>query len=1085
MGYTIPIESLKMSCGQAAYEKGLRLYQMNNVQGIRAELSGDIVYIEAQVISSARNSTYYVTLEYDFENRKFVDVDCECPAYETYYGLCKHCVALALKYNRMVNDGQFSFARRGKERRTSDLLDRLMQEKTEQAVACYQDLNRQVLSEPVRLEPALRYQSVPERWTVSFRIGTSAHMYVLKDLTQFVLDLQKEEFVSYGKKLEFRHQRTAFAPESLTLLDLIVENYKTEESFRHRVNGSYYVLGSTRREFALTTANLFRLLRAMPDHQIAVTDEQGRVTVFNIREQDSIQLPIRLEADDAGGYHLELPPFLYLSDQEQHCVVAAGNFVFCPSELDDSLSTVARMSAGNRAKDYFIAEADLRRFCATLLPALIRCSNVDWSGLEQYLPDPCQLKVYLDDDGRYILCRAEAWYGDRKYLLHETATDTVRDFAQEGQLRYLLEQYFPFWNAYGELYFPYDEDWRLYGLLTTGLDEIGQLAEVYLSDRIRRIQLQPQPKLSVEVRLKGNLLDLNIDAERLPQEELQNLLSAYRQRRKYYRMKSGDFLQLEGGSLCTLAELAEGLDVNGTDLKQGQLQVPLYKAYYVDQVLRESDETLTVQRDLPFRSLIRDLKHYEDNDDEVPAGLTTKLRRYQQTGYQWLMTLSRMKLGGILADDMGLGKTVQIIAMLLAHKETLQQKPALIVTPASLVYNWEREIHRFAPELSVCSITGTASERRVKIKTAQTGVVLTSYDLLKRDVEHYQQAYAFCILDEAQYIKNHTTKVARAVKTLQADVRFALTGTPIENRLSELWSIFDFLLPGLLGRYENFRQRYETAIVQQNDQIALKQLQKLIYPFMLRRMKQDVLKDLPEKIENVVYSKMEAEQREIYIANLQRVLESLQSKSDDDVRSEKLQILAELTRLRQLCCDPALLYENYTGGSAKLDTCMELVENAIQSGSKVLVFSQFTTLLERIKMRMEKQQISCFVLTGATSKEKRASLVRQFNETDEADVFLISLKAGGTGLNLTAANVVIHVDPWWNAAVQEQATDRAHRIGQKQNVTVFQLITKDTIEEKIQDLKASKIALSNSVLEGQAVSMASLNKEEILEILQS
>ena len=401
------------------------------------------------------------------------------------------------------------------------------------------------------------------------------------------------------------------------------------------------------------------------------------------------------------------------------------------------------------------------------------------------------------------------------------------------------------------------------------------------------------------------------------------------------------------------------------------------------------------------------------------------------------------------------------------------------------MYNWESEIHRFAPSLTVCSITGTAIERQQLLQQTTAQVWLTSYDLLKRDVDHYTQQYSFCIIDEAQNIKNHSTKAAKAVKAIQADNRFALTGTPIENRLSELWSIFDFLLPGIFGPYEAFRQRYETAIVQDQDEVALKRLQKMIQPFLLRRLKQDVLKDLPEKLETIVYSKMETAQRELYIANLQRVLDGLQGKSEAQVHSEKLQILAELTRLRQLCCDPALLYENYDGGSAKLDTCMELIDNALQSGSKVLVFSQFTTMLDRIRQRLEAQHIASFTLIGATSKEKRAELVQRFNQGEEVSVFLISLKAGGTGLNLTAASVVIHVDPWWNAAAQEQATDRAHRIGQRKAVNVFKLITKDTIEEKIQALQEQKLALSHSVIGAQGMSMASLNKDEILEILQS
>ena len=1082
MSYTIPIDVLKQNSTKAAYERGMRVYRQGLVENVEAELQKDTIVISADILSSKQVEYYRTELVYSFKTKKLVETYCDCPAFFEYGGLCKHCLALALKYNRLVNERVFSFLPSSNgQQQTSQALQLAMRQKAKKAAIRYQNEAKQILSEPVQLIPILERSKQNGQWSVQFKIGTSAHYYVLKNLSQFVSDLEREEAVSYGKKLSFVHTREAFASHTQPLLDLIAEHILMERNFRQKLYGYYYGSSQTKRDLLLTTANLFRLLRAMPNGEILVNSQ----ATYVITETSAPVLPIILEAKK-GGYQLTLPPLQLLQDGKQYCLVQNGSFTFCGVEFAEAVQVLVDLSSVDRQQSHFVSEADLNAFCATILPALIKCSNVKLDGLEAYRPEPCQLRVYLDDDGFQILCRAEAWYGQQKFFLNEQEPkENLRDFEAEYGLRSVLEQYFPAWNSYGELYFSNEDDACLYRLLTEGLAHIGQMAELYLSDRMKRIQVQPQPKLQIGVRINGGLLDMDIDAERLPKQELQGLLNSYRQRRKYYRMKNGDFLQLEEGSLTTLAELADGLEVPERNLEQGHLQAPVYQAYYVDQVLREGGERLTVQRDLNFRSMIRTLKYYEDSDDEVPAGLTTTLRQYQQTGYQWLMTLTRMGLGGILADDMGLGKTVQVITMLLAHQEKLLQKPALIITPASLVYNWESEIHRFAPTLTVCSITGTAAERHQLLQQTTAQIWLTSYDLLKRDVDYYTQSFSFCIIDEAQNIKNHSTKAAKAVKAIQSDNRFALTGTPIENRLSELWSIFDFLLPGILGRYEVFRQCYEIAIVQGQDEVALKRLQKMIQPFLLRRLKQDVLKDLPEKIETIVYSKMETAQRELYIANLQRVLDGLQKKSDAEVQSEKLQILAELTRLRQLCCDPSLLYENYNGGSAKLDTCMELIDNALQSGRKVLVFSQFTTMLDRIRQRLETQHIASFTLIGATSKEKRAELVQRFNKNDEAPVFLISLKAGGTGLNLTAASVVIHVDPWWNAAAQEQATDRAHRIGQKQAVSVFQLITKDTIEEKIQALQAQKLALSHSVIAAQGMSIASLNKDEILEILQS
>lgn len=1089
MSYTIPINVLKQESGKIAYERGMKVYQREQVVNLQAREQNGEVAVQADVASSKGNGNYSVTLLYNPEEKQMAGAYCDCMAFVTYEGICKHCVAAALKYNRMVNEGKFGFARQTGHIQTSDLLQSVMRQQHSRVLERYRNQMQQVLPGPVELVPVLACNDYTHQWSVHFQIGTPEKYYVMKDLTAFAERVENEEFFSYGKKLEFMHTRQAFAQHSRAMLDLVLESIGQEQSLRQKQMGHFYqTLGQTKRDLPLTVSNLFRLLHSLPASQVQVEQTKGHVVSYRVLDaREPVYLPIALQAEPDGGYTVTMPAMQHMNDGTEGCVICDGTIRFYPPEQTDAMELLAQLVSNGRETVHYVAEQDLNIFCATLLPALKQCAHLDTTGLEQYLPEQCRLRVYLDDDGMNILCQAEAWYGGKKFILTEQGSqETVRNLDMEFQLSMLLEQYFPLRNSYGEYYFSGQEDGRLYELLTEGIRAISGMAEVYLSDRMKHIQIQPQPKLQIGVSVTAGLLDIDIDAERLPQDELQALLNNYRMRRRYYRMRNGNFLQLEAGSLATLAELADGLHATGRMLRDGHLQAPMYQAYYVDKVLQDGGEDLTVQRNLNFRSLVRNLKNYEDSDDEIPETLQTTLRQYQKVGYRWLMTLQRMGLGGILADDMGLGKTVEIITMLLANRMQLLEKPALVITPASLVFNWESEIRRFAPSLTVRSITGSAAERQELLQQEPVQVILTSYDLLKRDIEIYEtMQFSYCIIDEAQNIKNHSTKAAKTVKRIQADTRFALTGTPIENRLSELWSIFDFLLPGMLGSYELFRKQYETAIVQHQDEIALARLHRMIKPFILRRLKQDVLKDLPEKIETTVYSRMEAPQRELYMANLQRVLDGLQQKSEAEVHTQKLQILAELMHLRQICCDPSLLYDNYHGESAKLETCMELIEDAVQGGSKILVFSQFTTMLDRIEQRLQQMQIRSLVLTGSTGREQRADLVHRFNTTDEAQVFLISLKAGGTGLNLTAASVVIHVDPWWNAAAQEQATDRAHRIGQKQAVTVLKLITKDTIEEKIQELQAKKLALTDSVLGAAGMSMASLNREELISILQT
>ena len=408
-----------------------------------------------------------------------------------------------------------------------------------------------------------------------------------------------------------------------------------------------------------------------------------------------------------------------------------------------------------------------------------------------------------------------------------------------------------------------------------------------------------------------------------------------------------------------------------------------------------------------------------------------------------------------------------------------------MVCPASLVYNWRAEAERFSPDLDVCCLTGTKAERRDALRHAtEHDLVVTSYDLLRRDVEELSEQRFSCVaLDEAQYIKNNQTKVARAARALNADVRFALTGTPIENRLQELWSIFDFLMPGMLGSVDSFTRRFANPIAAGNE-VTAESLRALVSPFILRRNKRDVLRDLPDKNETIVFASMEGEQDKLYRANAERLALSIQNQLPEEFAVSRIKILAELTKLRQICCDPHLVYENYHGGSAKLDTCMELVSQAVDGGHQLLLFSQFTSMFELIEQRLKKEKIRWLKLTGATSKEERVRLVESF-QAGEAPVFLISLKAGGVGLNLTAADVVIHYDPWWNVAAENQATDRTYRIGQTREVSVFKIIAKGTIEERIQEMQERKRDLAESVIGGEAISSAAISREDLLALLDT
>ena len=422
-----------------------------------------------------------------------------------------------------------------------------------------------------------------------------------------------------------------------------------------------------------------------------------------------------------------------------------------------------------------------------------------------------------------------------------------------------------------------------------------------------------------------------------------------------------------------------------------------------------------------------------------------------------------------------------------ANKEG--RKASLVVSPSSLTLNWQNEARKFTNELKTMVIRGTLAERKRLIEEIDNyDLIITSYDLLKRDIELYKEenyTFKYIIADEAQYLKNSNTKNAKAIKEIKAETRYALTGTPIENSLAELWSIFDFIMPGYLFTYRKFKNIYETPIVKEDDEQAMAKLKMLIEPFVLRRNKKEVLTELPEKTVTVLNNEMNEEQQNLYLTYLARAKQEIAEKVEiDGFENSQMQILAALTRLRQICCHPSLFVEGYNEGSSKLEQCIEIIEEAINGGHKILLFSGYTSMFEIIEKELKKRNIKYFKLTGATKVDERMKMVDEFNENSNIKLFLISLKAGGTGLNLTGADMVIHYDPWWNISTENQATDRAYRIGQKNNVQVYKLITKNSIEEKIYELQEKKAKLADSMLDTNTKFINRFSREEIMKLFE-
>ncbi|MFR1725458.1 SNF2 helicase associated domain-containing protein [Emergencia timonensis] len=1086
------------------YRKGMQIFlEKDRILEFNTEAdekNPDRKHIDALVRGSDRRY-YDVSLTYNERTDQLEEEFCECPAFSNYDGICKHCVAVLREY---MNHQQGTTRLASKVRQTSwdGSRSNFAVHKPQTTYAIKNLLNMQIQKKTapilqkdafgrVRLLPSFKVnrENLETKIQVSFKIGID-HMYVLKDVSEFAENMEAAANFAYGKRLQFIHSVESFDRESQPLAEFLVKWVKDWEKKEQGNSVLYYTRTIPKvRELSISGAELETLLDIMGEDTFELELSDSVVREWRVSEKIP-EMDLYITGKE-GGIEVATDANPLVRGREHYLYFAEGEIFKVPIKDVKAIDRLLFCMERKVNNPFFVAEDDIPIFCRELYPTLKQqfLCHIENFVEEDYGIAEAEFKIYLDAPEKNVVTgKIEAVYGDKKYNVYDRQTDyESRDFVKEIETAAQIVPYFErIDESRQELVISKDED-TLYSLLTEGIDEIQQLGQVYVSESLKRVNIRSTPTVSIGISLSGDLLELSLTAGDISREDLIDILGRYNKKKKFYRLKNGDFVQIEDDGITTLAELREGLNLTAKQLRQETVLLPKYRALYLDSEL-QAKTSLSVDRSRDFRALIRDMKTVDDNDFEVPATLSKTLREYQKKGFLWLKTLAHNGFGGILADDMGLGKTLQIIAYLLSEQEekgTADGRPSLIVCPASLVYNWESEIHRFAPALKTRLIIGTAAGRQTLIEAIEAGeVCITSYELLKRDIKIYQEVAFGCqVIDEAQYIKNHNTQAAKSVKSIHAGFRVALTGTPVENRLSELWSIFDFLMPGFLHSYDRFRKEMENPIIQGQDEEAMERLRKMTHPFILRRLKKDVLKDLPDKIEKNMFTRMDGEQQKLYDAHVKQLQMFLDGASDEELSMSKIQILSQLTRLRQICCDPALVYENYQGVSAKTQMCIELISNAVSAGHKILLFSQFTTMLSDLEGRLEQEGISYYILTGATSKEKRSRMVKAFNE-DDTSVFLISLKAGGTGLNLTAADMVIHFDPWWNLAVQNQATDRAHRIGQKNVVTVYKLIAQDTIEDKILELQERKKDLADQILTGRAMESVDFNREELMDLLR-
>ena len=1015
------------------------------------------------------------------------DYSCSCPEGNSWRGMCPHAKALWEAYQKKEKNQGGSGSGLVF---TSQEVRTMIREYTNREVARIQLEGQEGA---VRFLARLSISGGGKEIRAEFKVGREKQ-YVIRDLTAFAQAMNHGTYVEYGKNFAFYHSLDAFTPESRPLVEFVVELVNVYRDYYAQFRRTSFDSHPPLRELNLSRENRDRFFAIVAGQTLEV--ENGLKGKRNLQVcSQNPRFYVQVQRQGRDGLSVSFDPKSFLFFGEKCLYVGDEERIYCCDEECSRVMGVfaAQMSQSvkhtvtvNQKDIPLLYERVLRRiepYC------VFQDEEINW---EEYRSEPLKAEFrFTSEEPGEITMEPVLSYGE--YTFHpiedETLPRTVcRDVPGEFRISQLIARYFRYKEPEGKKLVIRGDDEAMFRLMESGMAEFAQLGNILVDDSVRHMRILPPLSVRTSVSMNGGWLDIRLDMDGLTASDLEQILKAYQGKKKFYRLKSGEFLKLQDDGLLAVARLGEGLDLDSKKLASGHLSLPGYRAFYLDSLFKEGPG-ITFYRDQLFKAVVRGMKAVEDSDFAVPSCLQTVLRGYQKLGFRWLRTLDSYGFGGILADDMGLGKTVQMIALFVdeyaSGKDAGTKERSLIVCPASLVYNWENEFQKFAPMLKVQAVAGTAQEREEVFASLDEGcqVLITSYDLLKRDMKHYESmSFRFQVIDEAQYIKNAATQSARAVKAIRARTRFALTGTPIENRLGELWSIFDYLMPGFLFTYARFKKIYESPIVRESDPEAVSNLKRLIGPFVLRRVKKDVLKELPDKLETAVYSRLQGQQKELYTANAAKLKEELESGGDAVYEKGKIQILAELTRLRQICCDPALCYENYRGGSAKLETCMDLIRNGVNGGHKILLFSQFTSMLRIIEKRLSQEEIACYTLTGSTPKEERLRMVDSFH-TDPVPVFLISLKAGGTGLNLTAADMVLHYDPWWNVAAQNQATDRAHRIGQEKQVSVFKLITKGTIEENIMVLQESKKNLADQIIAEGAVSLSSLTREDLVKML--
>lgn len=1048
-------------------EQGKKLIKEAYVKDVRGKSIDGIYHIYGSVLNDDKNWDYNTHIKINMKNSDIFGTNCSC---ETFKENSKHIKNYVCKHISATNDVFYSLAKKKMQNNKlkSNNKTQLVKEKNEE----HKGQEKRFLSLDINIKHMVKEGIT--LFNCEFRIG-AGNLNLILDLKDFLYKNSLKKPLKFNDGFTYNPLKDEFLDEDKRVLQFVA-------SHKDMISGRY---------LRLKQNNLKDFLKLI--------DEKKKIN-FNF---NSINYEVKVKKENVPvaltlkegkeefvlSHHKKFPVILnnlgdvmffdrnlYLPRKRQlesyipiHKLFLKNNTITYKKSLENLRSLLEELK--NISKNIVLDE-NIRVFKEKLMKTTF---NLYKNKGEIY----CNVKI---DYCGYII----------DLIRDEKDNSFLRDLKSEKYIEFQLER-FKFIKRGEDFCFIGNEE-EMYELFSKGIKRLRELGEVLLSEELKAFKVLDSSLISSELKELSNFYKLKFDFGDFELRELRESIEAMKKGDRFYRTKKV-YLDLEDPGIVNFLNLLEDLGLE--NIKDNEVYIDKSKVLYIQEKLKDRNLSF-IKGGNVLQEIVGKLLNKEFKRKLVPKALNAELRSYQKEGFKWINEITDLGFGGVLADDMGLGKTLQIIAFLLSQKKS----KSIVVVPTSVIYNWMDEFEKFAPSIRIGLVHGSKSKRDKVLRDFKRGlgikieesnlkeksyekydVLLTTYGTLKNDEKAYENlSFDYCIIDEAQNIKNPAAQATLSVKNIKSRCNIALTGTPIENNLMELWSIFDFVMPGYLFTKERFRERFIL------DESNLSELKSLITPFILRRLKEDVLSELPEKLEKKYLVEMKGKQKQLYSFYVKAIKNQLnENKSSEKSGRDKINLFAYLTKLREICLDPSLVVPDYTGGGSKLTVVKEIVKDASESGKKILLFSQFTSVLKKIEEDFKKEDISYLYLDGGTSAKDRVERVKKFNEDSNIKVFLISLKAGGVGLNLTSASVVIHFDPWWNPAVEDQATDRAHRFGQENKVEVIKLVAKDTIEEKIVLMQEDKRELIQSLMDGKTMDgkgLKRLTEEEISKLFE-